>query len=112
MDHVSGTTVESAEPVDGVHLRILAAGEHANIQHFRIEPGAVVPEHSHPHEQLGYVVSGTLTFDVDGTPVPVEAGDSYRFAGDEPHAAENRGERVVEGIDIFSPPRTDPDWAD
>ncbi len=112
MDHVSDETVETAEPVEGVHLTFLAAGEHANIQHFRIEPGAVVPEHSHPHEQLGYVVSGTLTFHVGGTEVAVEAGDSYHFAGDEPHAAENRGQDIVEGIDIFSPPRTNPDWAD
>ena len=112
MDRVSARTVESAEPVEGVHLTLLAAGEHANIQHFRIEPGAVVPEHSHPHEQLGYVVSGTLTFAVDGREVAVEAGGSYRFAGHEPHGAENRGTDAVEGIDIFSPPRTDPDWAD
>jgi len=112
MDHVSREDVKSAAPIDGVELSLLAAGEQANIQHFRIDPGATVPEHSHPHEQLGYLVAGRLTFLVDGEEVVVEAGDSYSFAGEEPHAVENRSETVAEGIDIFSPPRTDPDWAE
>jgi quercetin dioxygenase-like cupin family protein len=112
MDRQSVSGVTSAEPVDGVHLRLLAAGERMNIQHFKIEPGATVPEHSHPHEQLGYVTSGTLTFELEGAQIEISAGDAYSLAGDEPHAAVNEGDTVVEGIDIFSPPRTDPDWAD
>lgn len=112
MEHVSTTAVEFAEPVEGVRLALLAAGEAMSVQEFRIEPGATVPEHSHPHEQVGYLSEGRLTFVLeDGEEVLIEAGESYRFAGDEPHAAENRGEKPVEGIDVFSPPRTDPDWA-
>lgn len=111
MDHVSQSAVETAEPLDGVQLRLLASGDGANVQQYRIEPGGEVPEHSHPNEQLGYLFRGELTFVVDGEAVVVEAGDSYRLAGDEPHAVENRTETVAEGIDVFSPPRTDPDWA-
>ena len=47
----------------------------------------------------------------DGT-VAVGPGDSFTIPGDEPHAAENRGEAVVRGVDIFAPPRPDPDWAE
>ncbi|MBS3761010.1 cupin domain-containing protein [Halodesulfurarchaeum sp.] len=112
MDRVSRSEVESAEPIDGVQLALLAAGEHMNIQQFRIEPGAVVPEHSHQNEQLGYLLRGELTFTVKGDEIVVQAGDSYNLQGNEPHAIENTGERVAEGIDIFSPPRTDPDWAE
>jgi quercetin dioxygenase-like cupin family protein len=112
MDRVSGSDVETAEPIDGVQLALLAAGEHMNIQQFRIKPGAVVPEHSHHHEQLGYLLRGELTFTIDGEAIVVEAGDSYSLPGNEPHAVENRGKSVAEGIDIFSPPRTDPDWAE
>jgi quercetin dioxygenase-like cupin family protein len=46
----------------------------------------------------------------DGREKVIEAGESYVLAGEEAHAAENRGEEDVVGIDIFSPPRTDPDW--
>ncbi|MFP4530405.1 MAG: cupin domain-containing protein [Halodesulfurarchaeum sp.] len=111
MDHVRQSAIETAEPIDGVQLRLLASGVGANLQQYRIDPGGAVPEHRHPHEQLGYLVRGELTFVVEGEEIVVAAGDSYRLAGDESHAVENRAETVAEGLDIFSPPRTDPDWA-
>jgi len=110
MEIESTDSVASTEAVEGVHLRLLAAGENANLQGFEIEPGATVPEHDHPHEQLGLVVEGTLTFLVAGEEHAVGPGDTYRLAGGEPHAAENRGDVTVVGYDVFSPPRDDPDW--
>lgn len=112
MEDVSRADRETVEAVEGVHLTALAAGENASVQHFRFEPGAAVPEHDHPHEQVGYLVRGTLTFSVEGEEYTVEAGGSYSLPGGQPHAAENRTDGPVEGIDVFSPPRTDPDWAD
>jgi len=97
---------------DGVHLSQLVVGEHTSVQHFHIEPGAVVPEHSHHHEQAGFVASGTLTFVVDGEEHVIGAGKSYVIPGDEAHGAENRAEDPVDGVDIFSPPRADPDLAE
>ena len=44
--------------------------------------------------------------------MPVGEGDTDHLAGDEPHAAENRGDVPVIGYDVFSPPRDDPDWRD
>jgi quercetin dioxygenase-like cupin family protein len=111
MDHVSLDSTEEVEAVDDVHLAQLAAGENMSVQHFRIEPGAVVPEHQHHHEQSGFVYRGELTFQLeDGDEVVVAEGDAYDLAGHEVHAAENRGSVPVEGVDVFSPPRTDPDW--
>lgn len=112
MDVVPAESEDITEAVEGVHLTLLAGGENANIQQFFIEPGAVVPEHSHPHEQLGVVVEGTLAFLVDGEERTVGEGDTYRLAGGEAHAAENRGDVPVVGYDVFSPPRDDPDWQD
>ncbi|MDS0278316.1 cupin domain-containing protein [Halomicroarcula sp. S1AR25-4] len=112
MQEVPQAASETVEVVDGVHLTQMAAGEAMSVQHFHIEPSAVVPEHSHPHEQVGYVITGTLTFEVDGEEFVVGPGDSYVVPGDEPHGAENRRDDPVSGIDVFSPPRTDPDWLD
>ncbi len=40
------------------------------------EPGAVIPEHSHPEtEQLMYVVDGDITLDVEGERSTLFAGD-------------------------------------
>ena len=100
------------EAVEQVHLAQLAAGEEMSVQHFRIEPGATVPEHDHHHEQAGFVYEGELTFLLDDGEVTVGAGESYVLAGHEVHGAENRGDTPVRGVDIFSPPRPDPDWAE
>jgi quercetin dioxygenase-like cupin family protein len=110
MEIVPEESVESTEAVEGVHLKLLAGADEMNVQHFFIEPGATVPEHSHPHEQTGYIVEGTLAFQVDGEEYLAEPGDSYAIPGGEPHAAENRGDVPVVGLDIFSPPRENPDW--
>jgi quercetin dioxygenase-like cupin family protein len=112
MERVPLAETDATEAVAGVHLAQLAAGSETSVQHFRIDPGAVVPEHSHPHEQAGYITAGELTFLVDGEELVVSPGDSYVIPGDEPHGAENRGDVAVEGVDIFSPPRTNPDWGD
>ncbi|WP_276298989.1 cupin domain-containing protein [Halorussus lipolyticus] len=112
MEVVPTDAEESTEAVEGVHLSLLAGAEKMNVQHFDIEPGAEVPEHSHDNEQTGYITQGTLTFIVDGEDIDVSAGDSYAIPGGEPHAAENRGDERVEGVDIFSPPRENPDWKD
>ena len=98
----------------------MAAGEETSLQRFEIDPGATVPEHNRPHEQTGFVYGGTLTFVSGGTltfvsggeTVVVESGDSFTIPGDEPHSARNEGEIPVRGVDVFSPPRPDPDWAE
>lgn len=109
---VIGTDSDPTEAVDGVHLAMLAGGEEMNVQQFEIDPGASVPEHSHPHEQAGYLVSGTLTFVLDDEERELGPGDSYVIPGGESHGAENRGDETVRGIDVFSPPRENPDWAE
>ena len=108
-------TSDRSDPVEvepGVHLAQHAAGERMSVQHVRVEPGAVIPEHSHHHEQVGFVSAGTLTFLVDGAEVVVRAGESYAIPGGEPHGAVNEGDDPVAAIDVFSPPRPDPDWAE
>jgi len=103
---------ETVEVVPGVHLTQLAAGERTSVQHFHIEPGAAVPEHSHHHEQSGYVYRGTLVFELDGEAVRAGPNEGFSIPSEEPHAAENRGDEPVQGIDVFSPPRPNPDWGE
>ena len=113
MEHVPQSAAAEVEAVDGVFLAQLAASERMSVQHFRFEPGASVPEHTHHHDQTGFIYRGELTFILEeGTEVAVGEGDSYALESEEPHAAENRTDEPVEGIDIFSPPRLDPDWAE
>ncbi|WP_458187026.1 cupin domain-containing protein [Haladaptatus sp. NG-WS-4] len=103
---------DAVENPDGVHLAQLAAGDRASVQHFRIEPGAGVETHSHEHEQLGFVNEGELVFTVGGEERIVEADDAYVIPADEPHAAENRGDDAVVGIEVFAPARQTPPWTE
>lgn len=115
---------ETVEVVDGVYITQLVTGERMNVQHFHIEPGARVPVHSHDHEQVGYVVHGTFTFYLDGdapatedgdtdeTEYVISPGESYAIPSGVAHAAENRADIPVDGVDVFSPPRENPDWMD
>ena len=110
MDTVHIDDRETAEPIDGVFLTQVVAGDSMSIQHFRIEPGATVEIHDHHHEQLGYLIDGELTFTADGATVQVSAGDSYAIPSDEPHGVENPGPEPAIGLEIFSPPRPTPPW--
>ena len=110
MDVVPPTAGEAAEALPGVILTQLAAGESMSLQHFRIDPGATVEVHDHHHEQLGFLVSGTLRFTADDTSVTVGAGDSYAIPSNEPHGVENPDDEPAIGVEIFSPPRPTPPW--
>ncbi|THE63061.1 cupin domain-containing protein [Salinadaptatus halalkaliphilus] len=110
MERVSLSECEPTEAAEGVHLALLAGADAMNIQHFEIESGAVVDEHSHPHEQTGFIYEGELVFLTDGAEIVCGPGDGYAIPGDQPHAVENRGDEPARGVDIFSPPRANPAW--
>jgi quercetin dioxygenase-like cupin family protein len=110
MDHVTPDDREGEEVADGVYLADLAESRRACMKHWRVEPGATLPVHSHTNDQIGYVISGELTAIVDGEERELEPGDSYAFPGEELHGAENRGDEPAVGIGVLSPPREEPDW--
>ncbi len=110
MEHVSLSDIDTTEATDGVHLAAMAGAESMNVQHFEIEAGATVEAHSHPHEQTGFIYEGELTFVTDGEEIVCGPGDSYAIPGDQLHAVTNHGDETVRGVDIFSPPRENPDW--
>jgi len=89
----------------GVRFDLLAVGARSMVTKMRYVAGAVVPVHTHPNEQAGYVVSGRYTLRVGGREETLAAGDSYAIPADEPHGIE-----VIQGgevVDVFTPPRED-----
>ena len=110
MDTTEGDTLEETEVEPGVYLAQLVAGDEMSIQHVRMEPGACVPKHSHHHEQVGFIYEGEITFLLESGEVTVGDGGSYRLESHETHGAKNRGDETILAIDVFSPPRPNPDW--
>jgi quercetin dioxygenase-like cupin family protein len=88
---------------EGVHYKNLGRGKNTSIHEFRLDKGIVVPTHSHPHEQTGYLVSGRMYFVVEGQKVLVQTGDGWCIPGDAAHGVEVLEDCFV--IEVFSPAR-------
>lgn len=93
------------ELVKGVHLKTMVYGAKTLLTEVRMDKGAVIPPHSHPHEQTGYLVSGQMDFLVDGEHTLANPGDSWNIAGDVEHGATAIEASVV--VEVFSPVRED-----
>jgi|SRR5436190_16773654 len=57
-----------------------------------IAPGVAFPRHSHPGEEIIYVIEGLLEYQVDGKPpVTLKAGEVFFIPAGTIHAAKNVG---------------------
>jgi quercetin dioxygenase-like cupin family protein len=81
-------------------------GERISMAVVELDPGALVPEHRHPNEQLGIVLRGLMTFRVGDETRELGPGGTWRILSDEPHEARAGPEGAVV-IDVFTPPRDD-----
>lgn len=100
---VRSSEVEPVEMLPGVRRRTLACGEKVMIVRVTLDQGAEVPQHSHPHEQAGYVVAGELTFTIGDEVYRLGPGDSYDAPSGVEHSATAHSDAVI--LDVFSPPR-------
>ncbi len=100
--------VPGIELVPGVSAKFIC-GEKMMFSIVTIEPGAIVPLHSHPHEQCGTVLEGDMMFFLGSMENGqlMKAGDFYIATGGTPHSATTAGNERVVALDIFSPPRED-----
>lgn len=89
----------------GVELRA-TAGEELMLSVVNLEPDSVVELHSHPHEQMGYLISGTLEFTIGGETKILGPGDMWRIPGGVPHRVVAVG-GPAKAIDVFHPIRED-----
>ncbi len=96
---------KTRELADGIRLTTNAHGEKTLMGQFHLTKGAKIPPHSHPHEQTGIMISGSLRFVVEGEIQDVEAGDSWCLKGDVEHSAEALEDSVI--VEVFSPVRED-----
>src|SRR5215831_9136353 len=55
------------------------------------DPGVLAPLHTHPGEEIIYVLEGTLEYEIGGKPVRVKPGDVLFVPAGTPHLARNVG---------------------
>ena len=104
LQHVpwNSVPVEALNPLLGRHFVV---GQNIMLARVLLKKGCIVPEHSHPNEQLTYIAAGALKFWIDGKEIVVNAGECLTIPPNMPHKAEALEDTV--DFDVFSPPRAD-----
>jgi len=92
-------------PIDGIKLKTLTFGEKTSLTEFVMEKGKDLPAHDHPHEQIGFLVSGKIELTIADEVFSVNPGDSWCIPGGVQHAANIKEDSIA--IEVFSPVRED-----
>ena len=98
----SSVAVEALNPLLGLHFVV---GENIMLARVLLKKGCVVPEHSHPNEQVTFIAEGALKFIIDGKEIVVNSGEVLTIPPNMPHSAEALEDTV--DFDVFNPPRAD-----
>ncbi|MCW5979915.1 MAG: cupin domain-containing protein [Bryobacteraceae bacterium] len=93
------------EQLNPTIARQVIHGVKLTIARLFLQKGALVPDHSHHHEQVTVLEQGRLLFTIDGQEQELTAGQALEIP---PHAA-HRVLALEESVamDVFSPARED-----
>lgn len=80
-------------------------GAQLTLGYVEIEAGSILPQHSHVHEQITYILEGQLDMVIGGKNCSLTAGMYYVIPSNVPHGAVAPVHCKV--IDVFNPVRED-----
>lgn len=85
------------------------SGDGATLALHRLWPGHETRPHSHPHEQIVYIMSGIVDFHIGDRVIRLGAGGVAKIPGGIVHYAEVVGDEPALNLDVFTPAR--PEYA-
>jgi quercetin dioxygenase-like cupin family protein len=85
------------------------SGSAATVALHRLMPGHEPKPHSHPHEQIAYIVSGRLRFHIGEQVHDIGPGGLVVIPSNVTHWGEVLGDEPVINLDVFTPKR--PEYA-
>ena len=97
--------VDPVKMLPGIFRRTLVYNDKVMLVYFDLKKDADLPMHSHPHQQMGYVVKGKLDFYIYDKTYRLKEGDSYFAPSNAEHGAKVIEDSIV--IDVFNPARED-----
>jgi quercetin dioxygenase-like cupin family protein len=89
--------------VEGIEIKALVHGEKMLMVEFRFAAGHALPRHTHPHEQIGYLIRGHIRLSIGDEMHDVLPGDSWSIPGGVEHGGEFPEDSVA--VEVFSPVR-------
>jgi quercetin dioxygenase-like cupin family protein len=101
--HLEDSAISAPEP--GLSRQVLAFNDKLMLVRHLMEKGWTGARHSHPHEQLVYVIRGHLQFTGGDITFEARSGTSFVVPGGVEHQARALEESEV--LDVFNPYRED-----
>jgi quercetin dioxygenase-like cupin family protein len=95
--------MQSPEP--GLRRQVMSYTDSLMLVRHKMEKGWLGTKHSHPHEQMVYVVHGHLVFEYPDGKFEFRTGESFIVPGNVEHQASALEDSEV--LDIFTPYRED-----
>jgi quercetin dioxygenase-like cupin family protein len=89
--------------MEGIQIKTLVLGKTTLMTKFKLSKNALVPRHSHPYEQTGYLISGNILFHIEEKKYEMKKGDSWCIHKNISNQADVREDSIV--LEIFSPSR-------
>ena len=78
------------------------SGREAVVARGEFQPGGGVGKHTHPGEELAYVLEGQVVVEVEGKdPVTLKAGDVFFVPAGTVHAAKNGGKKLAKVLSTY-----------
>ena len=97
--------IQEKELLPGFNVRMVHT-EKMTLAYWDIKVGSVLPEHSHPHEQVAaQVIAGEFELTLDGETKVMKAGDVAVIPSNVVHSG--RAITDCQLLDVFSPVRED-----
>lgn len=96
--------INEREIVPGYRARFVHS-DHMTLAYWDVDPGAALPEHSHPHEQVANVLEGKFELTVAGESRVLEPGQVAVIPSGVPHGG--KALTPCRLLDVFHPTRDD-----
>lgn len=106
MSAFANVTELPARPIWAGVLARAVHGGRVTVGVIEFEAGVELPEHRHDNEQLGLLLSGSLTLCVGGETRALGPGELWRIPPDVPHSG-RAGPQGAVAVEVFGPPRED-----
>ncbi len=92
-----------AEVLSGIKIKTLVYGEKTLMTEFVLSKGSLLHEHTHTHEQIGYLVKGKIKLFIESNSQIINPGDSWCVPSNSRHRADILEDSSA--VEVFAPCR-------
>ncbi|NLK68022.1 MAG: cupin domain-containing protein [Clostridiaceae bacterium] len=103
---VKNENTKSQNAGNGVTRKILGRGGSLMMVEVKFDKNAIGDPHTHPHEQVSYIASGSFEFTLEGEKQILKKGDSVYIPANAIHeTVALEDDSII--LDVFTPQRED-----